>query len=166
MYVHIIYMHTLIFVQNKEEIKASRNTFLQRSGGNGTLRKQGPRGPRGQKGTQGSVGENGSPGSPGWRGPKGFKGNKGVSGRTGSNGKPGSKGRLGPPGIPGLTGPPGPPGPPGCVCNNLIILLDKYGFVRHTKSPDLRVDGNGTKQENISTVFYFKPNVTCIRSML
>ena len=53
MYVHIIYMHTLIFVQNKEEIKASRNTFLQRSGGNGTLRKQGPRGPRGQKGTPG-----------------------------------------------------------------------------------------------------------------
>ena len=162
-----MYIYTHInFVQSMEEIKVSRITSSQRSGGNGIPSKKGPRGPQGQKGHQGSAGEKGSRGNPGIRGPKGYKGKKGVSGRTGSNGDPGSKGRLGQRGIPGPRGPPGPPGPPGCVCNNLIILLDKYGFVKHSESPDIRVDTNGTEQESISTVFFFKPNVTCIRSML
>ena len=105
------------------------------------------------------------------RGQKGVKGIKGTTGRTGSNGKPGDKGRLGRQGLPGPTGPPGPPGPPGCVCNNLIILLDKYGFVKkNTEVPINKVLGrtnvgdNRSEKPNHSTQFIFKPNITCIRS--
>ena len=107
------------------------------------------------------MGETGSPGSPGARGPKGFKGVNGVTGRAGSNGKQGDKGRLGRRGLPGPTGPPGPPGPSGCVCNNLIILLNRYGFVkRNTKVPST------LGQRNTSNVLLFKPNITCIRSKI
>ena len=158
-------------------------TYSQSTSENGIPGRPGPRGPRGPKGFPGSVGEKGSLGSPGRRGPKGLKGDKGVSGRTGSYGKPGSKGRLGQQGIPGPTGPPGPRGPPGCVCNNLIILLDKYGFVRrNTRVPDLNIfnlarirpntkildlpisDGDWNERTNQSTGLFFKPNITCIRS--
>jgi len=118
----------------------------------------------------------GSPGYPGRRGPKGYKGANGVLGRTGSNGKPGSKGRHGRRGLPGPTGPPGPPGPPGCMCNNLIIMLDKYGFVsksiRASTLSNLGRTKQGhnwtgkTEQEDTEagSGFFYKPNITCIRS--
>jgi len=59
----------------------------------------------------------------------GYRGADGVTGRTGPAGRPGPKGFPGWRGLPGNAGPPGPPGPPGCVCNNLIIYTDKYGFL-------------------------------------
>ena len=97
-------------------------------------------------------------------GPKGFRGVKGVSGRNGSNGKQGEKGDLGPQGLLGPTGPPGPPGPPGCVCNNLIILLNRYGFVRRYSS--MLGQTKGEDKFSTSNELLFKPNITCIRSKL
>ena len=85
----------------------------------------------------------------------GYRGADGVTGRTGSGGLPGLKGFAGWRGLPGNAGPPGPPGPPGCVCNNLIIYLDRYGFL---------VDPvNITEQNDDSD--RVEVNVTCIRSI-
>ena len=84
----------------------------------------------------------------------GYRGADGVTGRTGPSGLPGPKGFAGWRGIPGNAGPPGPPGPPGCVCNNLILYLDRYGFL---------VDpSNFTEEDDFDRV---QVNVTCIRSM-
>ena len=130
----------MIYLCTQEEKEVGRITFSQNKNGNGRPGRPGPRGPRGPRGPPGSIGETGSPGTPGRRGPKGLKGVKGVLGRTGSNGNPGDKGQLGQQGVQGPTGPPGPPGPPGCVCNNLMIMLDKYGFVRRNiKVPELNI---------------------------
>ena len=155
-------------IQAQEDVEAGRLIFSPISDGNGIPGRPGPRGAHGEKGPPGSIGETGSPGSLGSRGSKGFRGVNGVLGRTGSNGKPGGKGRLGRRGVPGPTGPPGPPGPPGCVCNNLIILLDKYGFVkRYSELSSIlgrtKVEHNWERR-NISTGLFFKPNITCIRS--
>ena len=164
-------MQMYVNMQAKEKINIS--TFSQVRNGNGFPGRPGARGPRGQRGPPGSIGATGSPGIPGVRGPKGFQGANGVPGRTGSNGKPGSKGPLGQKGFPGPTGPPGPPGPPGCVCNNLIIMLDKYGFVSRSTRPStltnlLRTNQNkilpDTGSKNNETGFIFKPNITCVRS--
>ena len=108
-------------------------------------------------------GATGQKGDPGMRGLKGFKGVNGVPGKPGYNGKQGIKGQPGQQGLPGPTGPRGPPGPPGCVCNNLIILLDKYGFVSRTAKASTMDQAGSSKQTNESEFFY-KPNITCIRS--
>ena len=161
-----------MWIQDKEEV--GRITYSQTRRGNGIPGRPGPRGPRGPQGPPGSVGRTGLPGSPGMRGPRGFKGVNGVPGKPGSYGKQGIKGRPGRRGSPGPTGPRGPPGPPGCVCNNLVILLDKYGFVsRTTKASTLNnvltkskhKDGwaERTKPKN-TTKFFYEPNITCVRS--
>ena len=144
--------------QAQEDLKAEHRKSSQSRDRSGIPGRPGPRGPHGEKGPTGSIGETGSPGSQGTKGSKGFRGVKGVPGRTGSNGKPGDKGRHGRQGFRGPTGPPGPPGPPGCVCNNLIILLNKYGFVTRNSS----IFG----QRNASNELFFKPNITCIRSKM
>ena len=86
----------------------------------------------------------------------GYRGVDGVTGRTGPSGLPGPKGFVGWRGLPGNTGPPGPPGPPGCVCNNLILYLDRYGFL---------VNPTNITEENTDEFDKVKVNVTCIRSM-
>ena len=85
----------------------------------------------------------------------GYRGVNGVTGRTGPSGLPGPKGYAGWRGLPGNAGPPGPPGPPGCVCNNLILYLDRYGFL---------VDPVNSTEEN-DDFDRVEVNVTCIRSM-
>ena len=146
------------FVQAQEDVKGDNKTHSLTRDESGIPGKPGPQGPRGEKGPPGSIGETGSPGKRGKQGPKGFKGVNGVPGRTGSNGKQGEKGKHGPQGFLGPTGLPGPPGPQGCVCNNLIILLNKYGFVTRNSS----IFG----QRNTSNELLFKPNITCIRSKM
>ena len=84
----------------------------------------------------------------------GYRGANGVTGRTGPSGLPGPKGYSGWRGLPGNAGPPGLPGPPGCVCNNLILYLDRYGFL---------VDPVNITEENDDD--RVEVNVTCIRSM-
>ena len=86
----------------------------------------------------------------------GYRGADGVTGRTGPSGLPGPKGFAGWRGLPGNAGPPGPPGPPGCVCNNLIIYLDRYGFL---------IDPSTITEENDDDFDKVKVNITCIRSM-
>ena len=120
------------------------------------LTSYGSKGQRGSKGPPGHKGNAGPPGLPGVKGPMGYRGADGVTGRTGPSGLPGPKGFAGWRGIPGNAGPPGPPGPPGCVCNNLIIYLDRYGFL---------IDPSIITEENDEDFDKVKVNVTCIRSM-
>ena len=124
--------------------------------GHGFKGQRGHIGFRGPKGTPGLRGSAGSPGSPGVKGPMGYRGADGVTGRTGPSGLQGPKGFAGYRGLPGNAGPPGPPGPPGCVCNNLIIYLDRYGFL---------VDPSNIPEEESDDFDRVKVNLTCIRSM-
>ena len=86
----------------------------------------------------------------------GYRGADGVTGRTGPSGLPGPKGFAGWRGLPGSAGPPGPPGQPGCVCNNLILYLDRYGFL---------INPSTITEENVDDFDRVKVNITCIRSM-
>jgi len=93
----------------------------------------------------------------------GHRGADGVTERTGSTGHPGPKGF---PGWRGLPGNAGPPGPPGCVCNNLIIYTDRYGFLVDPlniseENEDLDCV-NVTVNDDLVRV---KVNITCVRSM-
>ena len=92
----------------------------------------------------------------GLSGPKGFEGAVGAQGRNGHSGTPGIKGSRGKQGLPGPDGPPGPPGPPGCVCNNLFIALDDYGFVKNTFASLPKIN---------SGVLYNPKTLLCIRGM-
>ena len=111
-------------------------------------------GPRGPPGYRGEAGPSGLPGA---KGPVGYGGANGVPGRTGPSGLPGPKGFAGLRGLPGNPGPPGPPGPSGCVCNNLIIYLDRYGFLVDPASINTT--------EEIDEFHPVPGTVTCIRSM-
>ena len=116
--------------------------------GYGSKGQRGDTGSREPKGPPGYRGKAGSPGLPGVKGPMGYRGADGVTGRTGPSGLSEPKGFAGWRGLPGNAG---PPGPPGCVCNNLIIYLDRYGISSIiTKENDEDFD---------------KVKITCIRSM-
>ena len=155
--------------------------------GTGIPGEQGDQGPHGYEGPKGFKGATGLPGDDGVRGPRGIDGVDGVPGKTGPNGVTGLKGFPGEKGLPGPRGPPGPPGPPGCVCNNVIIKLDKYGFVKKTRPLLYNKFGivksnftilSGTysnytrtkdkytptqrKFESDRTVYY-TPNITCVK---
>ena len=121
----------------------------------GSKGQHGDTGLRGPKGPPGYRGKIGSPGLPGVKGLMGYRGADGVTGRTGPSGLPGPKGFAGLRGLPGNAGPPGPPGPPGCVCNNLIIYLDRYGFL---------IDPSIITGENFFDFDKVEVNVTCVRS--
>ena len=147
------YLHT--YTQVAETNVSSGKKILSTRSGGGI---PGSPGPRGYRGPLGQMGGNGSPGSLGDQGPKGFEGAKGFRGEYGVQGMTGIKGQLGRQGRPGPVGPPGPPGPPGCLCNNLIIVLNNYGFVQESYSSFVM-----DKQENTSAELFYKPNITCIR---
>lgn len=83
-----------------------------------------------------------------------------MIGKTGPFGAPGPKGPTGAKGPRGPTGPPGPPGLPGCVCNNLIIYQDRYGFVRIPSS----IPSDGTTQSS-GDITAVAVNITCVRCM-
>ncbi|XP_065892786.1 uncharacterized protein [Dysidea avara] len=121
----------------------------------GTPGEPGDPGPQGFRGSLGSKGLRGPSGDPGTRGPRGYDGPDGVRGRPGQNGSPGVKGVHGSRGLPGLDGPQGPPGPPGCVCNNLFILLDDYGFVKNSFS---------TLPQNSTGIEYEAETLSCARA--
>ena len=123
----------------------------------GSKGQYGEKGFPGPKGAPGYRGHPGFPGSPGAKGPKGYRGVNGVTGRTGRSGLTGSKGYAGFRGLPGNAGPPGPPGPPGCACNNLVLYLDRYGFLIDPM--------NVNTTEIIDELEQVPVNITCIRSM-
>ncbi|XP_065921053.1 collagen alpha-1(I) chain-like isoform X2 [Dysidea avara] len=122
--------------------------------GSGMPGEPGEPGPQGYRGSPGPRGPLGPSGDPGIRGSRGFDGADGVRGRDGPAGTTGTKGLRGKQGLPGPDGPPGPPGPPGCVCNNLFILLDDYGFVKNTSS---------VLPQNNSDIGYKPETLTCVR---
>ena len=124
--------------------------------GYGIKVQRGDIGSRGPKGPPGHRGNAGSPGLPGVKGPMGYRGANGVTGRTGPSGLPGPKGYTGWRGLPGNAGPPGLPGPSGCVCNNLILYLDRYGFL---------VDPANITEDIKDEFDRVEVNITCIRSM-
>ena len=116
----------------------------------------GEKGFPGSKGIPGYRGHPGSTGSPGPKGRMGYRGVYGVTGRTGRSGLTGPKGSAGFRGLPGNAGPPGPPGPPGCACNNLVIYLDRYGFLIDPMNINTTEIGEEIEQVPL--------NFTCIRS--
>ena len=146
------YEHHTSSVDSKSSPKMRSFYYPTSYGLKGQRGDVGFRGPKGPPGLRGSAG---SPGSPGVKGPIGYRGADGVTGRTGPSGLQGPKGFAGYRGLPGNAGPPGPPGPPGCVCNNLIIYLDRYGFL---------VDPSNIPEGN-DTIERVEVNVTCVRSM-
>ena len=121
------------------------------------------------------------------RGPRGIDGTDGVPGKSGPDGVSGLKGYPGPQGPPGPRGPPGPPGLPGCMCNNVVIKLDQYGFVKRTrpllynkfgvvKTNFTMLSGTyssytKTKEKYIprptnfesDKIVYYTPNITCVK---
>jgi len=169
--------------QTRNTLTTDRSLILPYAG-IGTPGEQGDQGPPGYQGPKGFKGATGPPGRNGVRGPSGINGANGIPGKSGPNGVIGPKGYPGRQGPPGPRGPPGPPGPPGCVCNNVVIKLDKYGFVKKTrplsynkfgivKANFTMLSGKYSKytqtKENYNSNFksdrivYYTPNITCVK---
>ena len=140
-----------------EPYKHSKKRSFYYPTGYGFERQHGEKGFPGPKGVPGNRGHPGFAGSPGAKGPNGYSGVNGVTGRTGHSGLTGPKGFAGFRGLPGNAGPPGPPGPPGCACDNLILYLDRYGFLVDPMFINTAEDTDDFDQVPV--------NITCIRSM-
>lgn len=177
-------MITSIFLS---QTKSTNKKIVSPYAGTGMPGEQGEQGPPGYEGPKGFKGATGPPGSGGVRGPRGIDGVDGAPGKIGPSGATGLKGYRGRRGAPGPRGPPGPPGPPGCMCNNVIIRLDKYGFVKKAHALYFNkfgiVNGNftmlsGTYSKNKPTKYkysprpasilsdrtvYYTPNITCVK---
>jgi len=124
----------ILFLQSVDSSAAKVPRMKSAPHETGVPGQPGDPGPPGYRGSPGSRGPIGPSGEPGMRGPRGYDGVDGVRGRSGQSGTPGLKGQRGKQGLPGADGPPGPPGPSGCVCNNMFIVLDDYGFLKNTFS--------------------------------
>ena len=159
----IRYTKLLIFYLQYQSRFFTKQQPLNQPIGFGLKGQHGSRGARGPTGPKGHRGKGGINGVDGIRGPKGFRGVDGVIGKTGPYGPPGPKGPVGPKGPRGPTGPPGPPGPSGCVCNNIKIFQDRYGFVR---IPSLIPPARLQEINASGDLEIVKINTTCVRGKI